>query len=424
MFTRKRSSIVFVYLPVLLALIAALVFSCSDQPTNVKLDSKSGGLSGSGTVNPGASGSFLLGSVVDTVAAPGHIEVWAKHVSFDSASGMVSFDVQLLNKTQRPIAAPIHFVITDIIPDDIALVGFDGVAPDGKPFMDFSSKLGSDNILTAGELSDPVTFKFHTVTARSFAIGFRLESGRPGGPGVIAGVVFRDDNKDGVRSTCEGCEPGIPHITVALEKTLPNGTMETMITESDSSGAYRFIGLVEGVYTVLVVAPADRWIVTSANPLLVTLVKSPDGTIPPFLHADFGLFPVVPVNHENLFGPILVGPRMPHGKLVDSTFVNPPSPLTVVFHYYIDVKEPPMMSPLRAEVDTASAWINDVLVYTFHRKAPPDTIPLAAWPDSIGFVPMTIQLPDTLVKAGSNTIRLFTDGNEHAALMWRVYKKP
>jgi hypothetical protein len=29
-----------------------------------------------------------------------------------------------------------------------------------------------------------------------------------------------------------------------------------------------------------------------------------------------------------------------------------------------------------------------------------------------------------VVTGAENTIRLFTDGNEEAALMWRVYRKP
>lgn len=424
MAVRKRPSISSLAIPVLLILTLALVFSCSDQPTAVKPEHNST-LSGSGNVNPGASGSFLLGSVPDTVATPGHIEVWAMNVVFDSATGIVSFDVQLLNKTHRNIAPPIRFVITDIIPMDIALVGFDGVAPDGKPFMDFSSKLGSDNILTPDERTDAVTLKFHTVTARSFAIGFRIELGAPSGSGIIAGVVFQDDNKNGTRDRCGRCEPGIRGITVGLEKTLSGGDMVTLITRTDSSGAYKFGGLVEGVYHVIVVVSPERWIITSTNPLLVTLVKGPDGQIQNFLEANFGLYPVQSPVRDNLFGPIMIGPPTPYGTLLDSTFVNRPSPLTVVFHYYIDVKEPPFMTPLRSVVDSASAWINDVQVFSYHRSMPPDTIYRSTPPDTAYYFPaQTIQLPDSLVKAGDNTIRLFTDGDKRAALTWRVFKKP
>ena len=426
MAARKHPSISSLLIPVLLVLTLALVFSCSDQPTTVKPE-HTGVLSGSGNVNPGTGGSFLLGSVADTVATPGYIEVWAMNVAFDSATGIVSFDVQLLNKTHRNIAPPIHFVITDIIPWDVTLVGFDGVARDGKPFMDFSSKLGSDNVLTPNERTDAVTLKFHTVTARSFAIGFRIELGPPAGPGIIAGIVFKDDNKNGTRDRCDRCEPGIKGITVGLEKTLSNGDMVTLVTRTDSSGAYKFDGLVEGVYHVIVVVSPERWTVTSTNPLLVTLVKGPDGQIQNFLEANFGLYPVQPPPPENLFGPIMIGPPTPHGTLLDSTFVNPPSLLPVVFHYYLDVKQPPFMTPFRAVVDSASAWINDVMVFTYHRSQPPDSSYTSSASDTTNawyFGDRKIELPDSLVKTGENTIRLFTDGDEHAALMWRVFRRP
>jgi hypothetical protein len=124
---------------------------------------------------------------------------------------------------------------------------------------------------------------------------------------------------------------------------------------------------------------------------------------------------VQPPVPDNLFGPIVIGPLTHYGTLLDSTFVNPPSDLTVFLHYYLDVNEPPYMSAFRGVVDSASAWINDVLVFTYHRSEPPDTAYVGA---------QKIQLPDSLVKTGDNTIRLFTDGEEHAALMWRVYRRP
>jgi hypothetical protein len=324
--------------------------------------------------------------------------------------------VRLVNRCRRDIVPPVHFVITKIIPDDIALVGFDGVTPDDLPFFDFSSKLGEDGVLEPGESSESVALKFHTVTARSFAIGFRIELGGPVGSAVISGVVFQDDNQNGTRDRCDRCEPGIGGITVALEKPLDNGGKVTLIRQTDAAGAYSFGSLREGVYKVFVVASPDLWKVTSTNPLLITLVKGPDGQIQDFEGADFGLYPLVtPPPLERLFGPVLVGPFGPFGTTLDSTFVNPPSLLTVVFHYYLDVSEAPFMWPIKGVVDSASAWINDVLVFTYNRYAPPDTAYVGQ---------RTIELPDSLVRFGDNAIRIFTDGDEHAALMWTVRRKP
>ncbi|MCX5752970.1 MAG: hypothetical protein NTW97_04895 [Candidatus Krumholzibacteria bacterium] len=400
----------------LIALTLALIFSCSEQPTAIDQESASG-LNGSGAIDPGASGNFLLGAVSDSSIAPGTLEIWAMNVAFDESTGIASFDVQILNRTRRTIAPPVHFVIANITPADIAVVDFDGVSRDGFPFYDFSAKLGNDNLFEPGERTEPVTMKFHTVTARSFAIGFRIDIGPAPGTGTIAGVVFLDSNENGERDRSCRCEPGIPGITVALEKTLESGDKVMLLVRTDSNGEYRFAGLREGVHKVFAAAPEDTWKITSPNPLLVTLIKGPDGKVQDFLEADFGLFPLnPPIPPESLFGPIIIGPFSRFGSELDSTFVNPPSPLTVVFNYYIDIDVPVMamvMPP--GVVDSAEAWINGELVFEYVRTMPPDTA---------YFAPQTIKIREGLVQEGENTIRLLTAGNEHAALMWRVYKKP
>ena len=399
----------------LLALGIAL-FSCDHQPTTVDDARTAGDLSGTGTIDPDAGGAVLLGSVADSITAPGRIEIWASNISFDAETGVVSFDAALANQSARTIPPPIHFVVVDIEPPDVAVVDFDGVSRDGFPFYDFSATLGPDGVLSPGERTEPVTMKFHTVRARSFAIGFRIDLGPAGGDGVVGGVVFRDDNRNGERDRCERCnEIGIPGITVALEKPLSTGEIVTRIVRTDSMGAYRFFGLGEGVYKVFVAAPEDLWKITSANPLLVTLVKGPDGRVLSFLGANFGLFPLMSPGPEALFGPILIGPASPHGALLDSTFVNPPSPLTVVFSYYLEVFQPPFEGPFPVVIDTAEAWINGERVFEYRRTMDPDTA---------YFAPQRLRIRDGLVNVGRNSIRLVTEGNEHAALVWRVYRKP
>ncbi len=392
----------------------ALVFSCGERPTGIDGEPEGEGLTGTGDIDPGAGGSFLLGTVSDTTFAPGHLEVWAMDVVFDPATGIVSFDVQLQNSMRTDIYPPIHFVITRVMPRDIAVLEFDGTSGDGFPYYDFSDALGDDGVLEAGGRTERVTMKFQTVTPRSFAIGFRIDLRAHTPGGMIAGVVFRDDNRNGVRDRCDRCEPGIPGIVVALKKPLSDGDMVILLVRTDANGEYRFRGLRAGVYKVFVEVSPQSWEVTSANPLLVTLVAGPDGEVQDYLGAHFGLFPLQPPPPpEYLFGPVLVGPFSPYGTLLDSTFVDPPSILPVVQNYYLDVMEPPFGFPSLGIVDTASAWINRELVFSYRR---PES------PDSAYFWPQTIRLRDGLVRFGENTIRIFTDGNEEAALMWRVYK--
>jgi len=414
MLRAQRSALGSAFIPLIFAVLMVFAFSCGEKPAESTLD-KETPFNGSGSIDPGTGGSFLLGSVPDSGAASGRIEVWAMNVAFDDTTGIVSFDARLLNSTQRVITAPIRFVITSVRPADIAVVDFDGVTADQRPFYDFSDMLGDDNMLAPGESSGPVAMKFHTVTARSFALGFRVDLGPAPGTGIIGGVVFRDDNQNGERERCDRCEPGIEGITVVLQHgdDEPNAVS---IVRTNENGEYAFRGLREGVYTVTVIVRPTEWKVTSTNPLLVTLIKDADGNVQSFYGAYFGLYPVnVPGPEQTLFGPIMIGPFTPYGTELDSTFVNPPSPMTVVFHYYLEVAAPVNTDPMPGVVDSAKAWINGVLVFEYGKTIPPDT---AYFPSQV------VELRPGFVRDGLNEIRLRTTGDEGAAVMWRVYKTP
>jgi hypothetical protein len=397
-------------------------------------------MTGSGDIDPGASGSFLLGKLMDPNFAAGYIEVWAANVMYDTASGMVSFDLTLTNFTEWPIPPAIHFVITWISPPNIAIVDIDGETRDGFPFYDFSDKLGPDGILDVGESTEPVTARFHTVIPQSFGIGFRIDlAPMPPVGATIEGVVFRDDNRNGVRDRCRDCgtpasadaychrcEPGIPDITVSVDRLRDDGTMFTMIARTDQDGRYRFTGFDQGVHKIFVHPPVNVFEITSSNPLLVTLIRGPGGEVLSYFDADFGLYPHFTPGGQTLFGPVLVGPMSMHGTLLDSTFVDSLSILPVIHRYFLEVTYPPFERwPIQGVVDTASAWINDVMVYDFSAPDPPDSNwyePAAA--DTHFFVPEIIELPEGLIHYGPNQIRLFVDGNDHAVLLFRVFKRP
>jgi hypothetical protein len=288
---RKRPFIYCSFIAIFFILLLALAISCSEQPTGVQNQpGDTGGFIGEGGIDPGAGGKFLLGTVEDTTFAPGHIEVWAMDVAYDGNTGNISFDVQLGNSTERPIPAPVHFVIISVVPSDISVVDFDGISEDGFPFYDFSSKLGSDNILEPGEISDRATMRFHTGEPRSFSLGFRIDFGLAQDTGIIAGVVFRDDNRNGVRDQCDMCEPGISGITITMQRGIDKGAENLFITRTDANGEYRFSNLKEGVYTVRAQVPSALWEITSPNPLLVTLIKGLDGKVQDFYGANFGFF--------------------------------------------------------------------------------------------------------------------------------------
>ena len=73
-------------------------------------------------------------------------------------------------------------------------------------------------------------------------------------PSSLAGVVYRDINNDGVQSGAG--ETGVAGVTVALTGTDDFGAAVSLSTTTDAAGAYSFVNLRPGSYTITETQPA------------------------------------------------------------------------------------------------------------------------------------------------------------------------
>ncbi len=71
----------------------------------------------------------------------------------------------------------------------------------------------------------------------------------PTSPGVIAGVVFNDEDRDASRDTGEGA---MSDVTVTLEQRISGGTQDRGSRRTDREGQYAFRDLPSGMYRVTV----------------------------------------------------------------------------------------------------------------------------------------------------------------------------
>jgi hypothetical protein len=239
----------------------------------------------------------------------------------------------------------------------------------------------------------------------AFAIGFRVDVGPPSG-GSISGIVFNDLNGDGIRSSLE---PGIPHIIVELR---PSAREILYRVRTDLNGHYVFPDLTADVYHAK--AQADPNIAmrpTTPNPLLVTLVELPDGTVSDFEGANFGFLvgPLPP--GEPIFGPVDVGPGSPKGTVLDTTFVVPLFFAPVEF--FLVVTPPPILGPFPMRIDKADVAIDGTTVWEFVCERP-DTFSCMPWAK----VPLDLHLPRT--DNLERHIRITTEGDEWSFLMYSV----
>jgi hypothetical protein len=373
--------------------------SCSDNPTNPPVSPNT---QATGHIDPNQTGGVLLGAVA-TGTSSATVEVWAHNLTVESDE-IVSFDAVIINKCRCLIEAPIHFVITSVVPDVVQVENADMEGPDG-PVFDFSDDIGDDGVLGPLEESDPVKMQFRWPEPMAFAIGFRVDTGPPSG-GAISGVVFNDVNGDGVRGSTE---PGIPGIFVELR---PSAREILYRARTDANGRYVFADLTADVYRAEAQADPSRGMrPTTPNPLIVTLVELPDGTVSDFDGADFGFLVGPPLPGAPIFGPVNVGPGSSTGTVLDSTFVVPLFFAPVQF--FLVVTPPPVFGPLPMRIDKAEVAIDGTTVWEFVCQ-PPDTalcMPAAKVPLDL-YVPRTDDL--------ERHIRITTEGNERSFLMYSI----
>jgi hypothetical protein len=385
-----------------LCLLLPLIYSCSDDAAR---PAPTSAMEGRGDVDPETSGDFLLSTVDMGASFDGVVEVWAYDLAVESDS-VIGFDLAIVNATRGDIPPPMLFVITSIVPEAVTCANPDGHTSDFEPFFDFSDDMGGDDLLAPGESTARVHVRFACPEPMAFSIGFRLVLGEIPSDGVIAGVVFKDANENGV---LDGDERGIPGVPVELAVVFDdsNQTTMTIVGQTDRQGEYQFAFLPAGVFRVAVLV--DPWVrFTTSNPLLVTLVELPDGNVSRFLDAHFGVAGLIPPPPSDaVFGPLEVGPASPFGTEVDSTFViGPPMPPFPPEGdaYFIRVEPPMVMGPYAMYIDQISVMIDGQGVYKFDCQA-----------DSLCPPPADRLLIDpALTTPGEHAIAIKVSGSEQA----------
>lgn len=399
---------------ILLLLLVSLMFSCSESPTGTDVRTS---MEGSGRIDPGAGDRLLLSSVDMGPGWRGSVDVWAYDLSVESDS-VVGFDLVLVNGTDHDIIPPIQFVITSIVPNTVTVLNADGFYTDASPYFDFSDDVGEDGVLAPGQSSERVRARFRWPAPMAFSIGFRFVIGEAPADGVIAGVVFYDTNENGLYDA--DIELGIPGVPVELAATWGDSARTTVaiVGTTDNSGRYEFENLPAGVYKVTALTRA--WVrFTTANPLLVTLVELPDGTVSSFLEAHFGVTGGIlpPPEPGVVFGPAPVGPGSPLGTRVDSTFVVPPAmpPFPPVGNvYYLRVEPPMVAGPYPVWIEKVSVWIDGRGVYKFDCP-----------PDSLCFPPVDwLPLDSVLTTEGQHTISIEALGKESSFVLVSIEHAP
>jgi hypothetical protein len=214
--------------------------------------------------------------------APGSLLVRGSNLAYDDAAGELSMDLTLVNAGDGSYAEPVSLTFLQLLPAGLTVVDADnGETGPGAAFT-FTFE-NDDAMWTPGEESLPRGVRF--VVASGTSIGFlaRIDAETSLLGGSIGGMVWQDENRDGMMD--EG-EAGVGGVSMALHGgDTSSDPLQTALTGDD--GTYRFDGLDAGFYTVVRLPRADLMGTTPAE-MAVVLVDT-NGTVADFMLADFGV---------------------------------------------------------------------------------------------------------------------------------------
>jgi len=278
-----------IMLAIALAAAGARALSCTPGDRPLEPTAKMSGT----TVDP-AAGSFRV--AVSTPAGGDGVALEGTGLTVSRSRDEIACRAALLNGSTRPLYAPLRLIISSTGPDSVGVERADDRTPEGAAIIDFSDRVGSDDVLAPGETSARRPLVFASPTGKSFALDVVLVSGTGPSHAALGGAVFLDSTPNGRR---DRGEEGLSGISITLRK----GSRLVAETTTGDDGRYLFTGLACGTYSV-VKNGTDLTTVTP-NPLRVALVPGEHGRPRSFLAADFACFRRSPPSAEMvLLGPL------------------------------------------------------------------------------------------------------------------------
>jgi hypothetical protein len=274
---------------ILLFLLAAaiMVVGCSDQsdPTNPETFSQQLSAMVRGEISKDQVDFEFAAELGKGFDDPdqGSILVRGRHLAYDSELGALTVDLSVYNDSDSSYPEPVGLTFVQFIPADVTILNSDNDQNGVGALVMFEFD-DDDNSWGPGEESQSRSVQFDVASGVSVGFVARIDVGMAPGGGAIGGMVWNDENEDGV---IDPDEVGVGGVTMTLHagQDTTVAPLATEVTAED--GSYLFEGQDAGYYTV-VRMPQEGLVGTSPPEMAVILVEM-DGTVSDFLLANFGV---------------------------------------------------------------------------------------------------------------------------------------
>jgi len=214
---------------------------------------------------------------------PGTLLVRGRNLAYDSELGVLTVDLSVFNDSESSYPEPVGMTFMQFIPAEVTILDSDNDMNGAGALIMFEFE-DDDLEWSPGEESQARNVQF--VVAAGTSVGFvaRVDVGMMSDRGTIGGMVWHDENEDGV---IDPDENGVGGITMTLHAGEDSTVTPLSTVETAEDGTYHFDGLDAGYYTVV---RGDREGMEGTTPAqMAVILVEVDGTVYDFLAANFGV---------------------------------------------------------------------------------------------------------------------------------------
>ena len=203
-----------------------------------------------------------------------------RNIRYDTELNALVMALSVKNLGDDTFDEPVVLTFLSLLPAGVTVLNPDNDENGPGAAIEFQFE-NDDNQWTPGEESFGREVQFGVDQGVSIGFVARLDmGGDDDGLGSIGGMVWNDENGDGIMDETESGVPG------AMIELSAEG-MDAMTMMSGDDGTYLFDGLPAGFYSVLI-KPIEGMTGTT-SPMIYVVLITEDGMVASFLAANFGV---------------------------------------------------------------------------------------------------------------------------------------